>query len=302
MAALVNRLSWSNTRAASLSKCLREFYWRAYGSWGGWDRASAAPEARQAYVFNKMKNLPMLVGELVHHVIEQVFDAHRRGRPILALEQSQANIRNRLRQAWRESREKRWEQSPKNFHNLAEHFYGPEPDRETCERWRDDAFRILENFYELDLTRRILASPSEEIRTVEKLEEFVLDDKLLFIKIDLAWHDGKKLHLIDWKTGGSDDGVEEQLAGYALFAACKWDVPVEQMLGYPVYLREKTVGENCLAPEKIGRLQASIRRYFVDVAANLTDPARNLADISDFPMTTELWKCKSCFYRQLCRR
>lgn len=302
MAELVNRLSWSKSRAMSLSKCAREFYWRAYGSWGGWDRARTAPEAWQSYVFNKMKNLPMLVGELIHHVIEQVFDTHQRGRPLPVVEQSLTSLRDRLRQAWRESREKRWEQSPKNFHNLYEHFYGPEPDRETCERWRDEAYQIIRNFYELDLTQKILASPAEQIRTVEKLEEFVFDGKLLFIKIDLAWHDGEKLHLIDWKTGGTDDSVEDQLAGYALFAGRKWGVPIEQMLGYPVYLRDNTIGANCLAPEKIERLEASIRRYFDDITPRLVDTARNQADINAFPMTEDLWKCRNCFYRQLCAR
>src|SRR5438046_1824590 len=99
MADLVNRLSWSNTRAASLSKCPREFYWRAYGSWGGWDRSKASAESWQAYVFNKMKNLPMLVGELIHHIIEHIFKAHQHRRPIPDVEQSKAAIRNRLRQA-----------------------------------------------------------------------------------------------------------------------------------------------------------------------------------------------------------
>lgn len=302
MSALVNRLSWSNTRAASIAKCPREFYWRAYGSWGGWDRAKATPEAWQAYVFNKMKNLPMLVGELVHHVIEQVFEAHRRYRPLPTLEQSQTNVRNRLRQAWRESREKRWKQSPKNFHNLHEHFYGPEPDRKTCEERRDEAFRLLENFYNLELTRRILDSPPEQIKTVEKLEEFDLDCGLLFIKIDLAWDDGEKLHLIDWKTGADDEGVARQLAGYALFASRAWHIPFERMIGYPVYLRQPAVGENCLDARSIGELEDSIRAYFGNVQAGLLDPAQNIADIDAFPMTEDLWKCRSCFYRQLCGR
>ena len=74
------------------------------------------------------------------------------------------------------------------------------------------------------------------------------------------------------------------------------------MLGYPVYLRDNTIGANCLAPEKIERLEASIRRYFDDITPRLVDTARNQADINAFPMTEDLWKCRNCFYRQLCAR
>lgn len=302
MGELVNRLSWSSTRAASYSRCLREYYWRAFGSWGGWDRARAPREAWLAYVFNKMKNLRMTSGELVHHAIEQVFSAHRHGRPIPTLPQLQARIRDGLRQAWRESAEKRWETSPKNYFNLAEHYYGPVPDRASCEHIRDDAFRAIAHFLDLELTGRVLASPPGNIRSVETLEEFDLGGHLIFIKIDLAWNDGRKLHLIDWKSGNRDEGVAEQLAAYALFARERWGVADEEMTGYPVYLRDGTVGENCISAESVNRLRESIDAYFADVRLRLADPDRALARSEAFPLTDQTWKCANCFYRQLCGR
>lgn len=302
MADLVNRLSWSNTRQNAYRRCLREYYWRAFGSWGGWDTAKSSPEGRQAYIFTKMKNLPMLVGELVHHSIERVFDAHRRHRSIPTAGETEEHFVMRLRQAWVESKERRWEQSPKNYVHLAEHFYGPQPDHQASEKLRESGVSALRNFFSLELTRKILASPPDSIRSLEKLEQLEVAGNLIHIKIDLAWQEGDVLHLIDWKSGGPEEEVADQLAAYALFANQKWGSAYEKMACYPVYLREPSIGDSCVTPERIERLQNDVELYFAEIRRRLMSDNPPQAALDSFPMTAELWKCPHCFFRKLCER
>jgi len=302
MADLVNRLSWSNTRQKSYNRCLREYYWRAFGAWGGWRRAKASREAWLAYVFTKMKNLPMLVGELVHHEIERVLQAHQQGRRPPGAGESLDRLVTQMRQAWKESRDRRWEESPKHYHVLAEHYYKAEPEPDEARRLRDDATRCLRNFFELDLTRQILDSAPESIRTVEKLERFDFEGRVLHIKIDLAWESEGKLNLIDWKTGALDEEVDDQLAAYGFFASERWGIPYEKMTAYPVYLREPRVGDNCLRPEGVERLRNDVELYFAEVSGRLQSDHPPVAHPDAFPMTEELWKCRRCFFRELCGR
>ena len=69
MADINNELSWSKSRVGMLKTCKRQYIHRYYGFWGGWSY-DAPNEARLAYRFSKMQNLPTLCGIAVHRAIE----------------------------------------------------------------------------------------------------------------------------------------------------------------------------------------------------------------------------------------
>ena len=76
---LVNTLSWSATRARTLSRCARLYYLRYYLFWKGWE-PEASSSSRLAYALSKMSDLPVLVGEVVHDLIASNVRALREGR------------------------------------------------------------------------------------------------------------------------------------------------------------------------------------------------------------------------------
>ena len=45
-AELKNEFSWSNSRDATFRECPRRYYFRYYGSWGGWSVSAASPGPR----------------------------------------------------------------------------------------------------------------------------------------------------------------------------------------------------------------------------------------------------------------
>jgi hypothetical protein len=53
----------------------------------------------------------------------------------------------------------------------------------------------------------------------------------------------------------------------------------------------------------VDEARRNISTFVKDVQDRLTDIEANLAgDIDAFPMTTDLWKCRSCNFRELCGR
>jgi hypothetical protein len=57
--------SWSPSRDRVLAECARAYYWRYYGSHGGWLQ-DAPQQARQAYALKQLTTFPLLVGPAVH--------------------------------------------------------------------------------------------------------------------------------------------------------------------------------------------------------------------------------------------
>ncbi|MBV9464012.1 MAG: PD-(D/E)XK nuclease family protein [Verrucomicrobiae bacterium] len=302
MGDLKNEVAWSISRALAFARCDRELYWKAFGHWNGWNRDKAPPFAWDAYHLGKMKNLPMLVGELVHHAIEDVLKARQMGWPVPNAETGKKKLRDRLRQTWKESKAREWEKSPRKYGHLAEIYYGQEPSKENCEMWRDRAFAAIDQFHALPLTRTLLESPRESFKAIEAQFKFQCGEWPINGKIDLAWEHEGRLHLIDWKTGAQDEDVDYQLSVYALYAMDAFQVPLEKIRAYAVYLRDGSVGESCVTEESLSRVREVIGRYFSTVAPRVTAGEELVANMELFAMAEDWAKCERCFYRELCGR
>jgi len=83
-AELKNEFSWSSSRDATFRECPRRYYFRYYGSWGGWS-VSADPRTRKLYVLKQLRTRQMWAGAAVHERIKaSLRDIRRGGEPMPA--------------------------------------------------------------------------------------------------------------------------------------------------------------------------------------------------------------------------
>ncbi len=78
MSTLVNEFSWSKSRNELFRKCLRQYYFQYYGSWGGWE-IDAEPRIRRIYVLKQLQNRHIWAGNKVHDCIKRALRNMRRG-------------------------------------------------------------------------------------------------------------------------------------------------------------------------------------------------------------------------------
>jgi CRISPR/Cas system-associated exonuclease Cas4 (RecB family) len=295
-----NLFSWSMSRHRVFSECPRQYYYRHYGSWGGWDEA-ADPRTRQIYVLKQLGNRFTLAGQVVHEVVAEVLNKHRYGVEA-SLEAAQASALERLREAFRQSRALAYRESPRDAQGLFEHEYAePVPDSE-WRRMKDRVMKCLEHFYASQIREIILGVGIENWLPIDAIDSFVFDGVTVYVAPDFAIRNmqGNAL-LIDWKTGRSESQDDRmQIVCYGLFARAKWGIDPARAVGELHYLLTRqhaivTLDESSLA-EGMDLMRASIR----DMRALLADPEQNLAMENAFPRVDDALVCERCNFRKIC--
>ncbi|MCB0216910.1 MAG: PD-(D/E)XK nuclease family protein [Chloroflexi bacterium] len=321
MPPLQHQLSWSVSRAGTLRRCARHYYYDYYLSWLGWDRA-AAESRQQAYRLKKMSRLPMLTGSLVHEAIQGWFEAKAAGQlPVPQMVKSLAV--EGLEAAWRESRDAkaagRFWPAAKGAARLAEHYYvEPMVDEasgsaaEYLARHRILIERCLDAFFDLPELSPVRDAEPQDYLAVEAMGTFDVDGVPVYAVPDFAMEridpetELPGVWIFDWKTGQPRALDSHQLQVYVLYAMRQWGVVPEDVTCVLAYLREgrlETHRFDMAAIEAVAhRIKASIdglRSTHFDAGASLGDPEA-------FPMVpldqAGPRTCLSCNYRELCGR
>jgi hypothetical protein len=297
MGVLTNDFSWSFSRSQTFASCRRRYWFRYYAFWGGW--TADAPElARQAYFFSKMTALPMLLGSAVHETIADVLRALKLGRePKAPFEQ----VRSRMNDAWRASREERWRQvGPKQAPPLFEHWYGVAVEPERLTELREHALRCMRHFLEGDLYREIAKAGPASFRSIDRLELASIGDVACFVAPDFAFDRGGETWIVDWKTGGERGDHELQLLAYAEHARQRWRIDPGRLRAFDAMLSTGRLVEVEVTPERLAGAAARIRSDAEAMLAALADRERNVARREALPPTTDPGECRRCFFRQIC--
>jgi len=298
MAEIANEFSWSVSRHRSFHECLRQYYLAHYAFWGGWEWG-ASELAKKCYRFTKMKNLDMWAGEIVHGVIEWALQRLWERKPATVEDLRERALRL-LREGWKESKSRAWEQDPKRRLNLFEHYYGIEVSRERADEIKGRVMRCLENFWASEVLAFIRSVDRAGWKAIERKGWFRLNGVTIWVKIDFALSHAGTLYIYDWKSGQEDAGDLRQLVCYALYAMEQWAVPYDRIRIVPVYLHEGVFREHVVHPEQIIEAKEEILQSIARMRARLVDPERNLARPEDFPMTSETWRCRRCFFQEIC--
>ncbi len=311
MADLQNEFSWSKSRHEKFKECRRAYFYTYYGSWGGWEAKDGSP-VRELYVLKKLSTRWQWAGSIVHDAIRQLLERARLRGEFTPVDQLVQRTRERARAQWAGSRDKSYWRESSRIVGLVEHEYGePVADDE----WR----RLYDQVIEGGL-RAFCASPTlEEIRrtprdawlTIDRLDSWVFEGSKIWMAIDFAFRDdGGRVHVLDWKTG-KERGVDHlQVGSYALYARNKWGTSAEGVVGGLVYLvgngadgaRAGERVEVSVDDEALGRCEGEMRSSIAAMRAALRDPARNVADSTDFPQLDARDQCRRCPYRRPCGR
>ncbi len=305
---LTNDFSWSKSRHEKLGECARAYYFHYYQSWGGWD-AESPTRARQLYVLKKLSNRYTWAGSLVHSAVRGALEAIRDGRtvePARALER----VHRVMQQDYVFSRGKGyWNQKHrKEFAGLVEHEYGePVSPPEWKASW-ETVKAALEWFYAspwLPLARTLRPEQWIEVDEMDfEKSIFHLEGVKVFAVPDFAYYDDQGVPVVvDWKTGKAREGYDEQVLGYALYLAHRYQLPVEKIRASLVYLNEGVEHSVSIDAAGVQRFHAYFGRSVARMRSFLSEPVTNAPHPeAAFPMTSDPVACSRCVFRRACGR
>ena len=309
MSDLRNEFAYSWSRAEAFYQCPRRFYWQHYGSWLGWED-EASKEARLAYRLKHIQSLAMLIGRIFHDVVGKEL-RDRPERPCgVPLEKLHGHAEQQLQEQLAASREKRWRSSPKYNANLFEDYYGGGLTAREAREGLEALHKCLDGFAAVGFGKRAFGVVRSKLRMVDDPQKFdqkraLIDGLIVYAPPDLLVEgkDGVSLHIVDWKTGRQRAASLPQLAVYGLVVSEQHHVPIDKLTAHLVYVGQDVCEDYPDLAAGIEEAKRNIGTFVSDVLDRLTDVSLNLAgDIDQFPMTKDLWKCRSCKFRELCGR
>ena len=295
--------AWSESRVKCLRECMWKYYLTYYKSWEGW-LTSAPQDKQRAYMLKNMTNLPMWVGSIVHDTIETVISTARSTDLWWNVDTAQNHAVQLLRKGWKQSIEKRWQMSPKQNVNLAEHFYQEEIPKDRLDNYKRKVLASLKAFYDCPLLSIIQGLKKEDWLTLEDFQKFQLNTgEEVTVKIDCGFRYRGKVYLLDWKTGRVSDSVIDQLITYAMYALKQgWAKKPNDIVIIPVYLAAYAeIGEQATPHLEVDmqhiKRQAGIIRSEYPL---LLQAHNNKDNPSYFTKTDNEHACQRCFFRDIC--
>jgi CRISPR/Cas system-associated exonuclease Cas4 (RecB family) len=301
-----NDFSWSKSRHEKLSECLRAYYYHYYRSWGGWSD-EASREARELYVLKKLGNRFTWAGSVVHDSIRTVLWDIRANRPVDAASVIQ-RAHQQMRDDYLHSSRKfyRFERNRRDFWGLIEHEYGEPVSKEQWKSNWEQAKAALEWFLKsrwIQVARGLRPEQWLEVddRSFEE-SAFQLAGVRVFAIPDFAFIDSNGVPVVvDWKTGKSREGYEEQVLGYALYLSSRYGLPVESIRASLVYLNDGLERVVQVDRDSVAGFQQHFERSVAKMRALLEDPSQNLPKPEAvFQMTDNPSICSRCPFRRPC--
>lgn len=296
---LQNEFSWSVSRHRIFTECKRAYYFRHYGSWGGWE-PDADPLVRDLYVLKNLNNRFTFAGKVVHESVAESLNKHRYGRTV-SLEEMRETALGALRAGFRQSRDGAYRSDPKKMVGLFEHEYPVEITDREWQAMRNRVFRCLDNFYKSKIRSIILETRVENWLPIDRMDSFEFDGVTIYVAPDFALRNNQgNAFLIDWKTGRSGAEDRNQIVCYGLFAREKWGVDPRRAIGELHYLltgAEETVTLDDAALEEG---TAHMRESIAAMRSLLVDPQANRAEMESFPQTEDRGVCAQCNFRRIC--
>ena len=113
------------------------------------------------------------------------------------------------------------------------------------------------------------------------------------------------IEIIDWKTGKEEKGADVQIGAYAIYAMQRWNVPLESIRAYLVFLTNPVpvLKEHPLSAALIEEARGTISKSIEAMCALLSDVRKNVPKPREaFPFTENERLCSNCHFYKICEK
>jgi len=297
-----NVFSYSGSRYGTFKRCKYQYYLKYYKSFGGWNYSRNSLEW-QLWKLKLVYPLAPWIGIFVHEQVKKYINWYyaKEGVPI---EKYLSFVDTEFEEAWSASEQGCFNDNKKAV--IFEHQFGGTLDKQEVKNKIDIAINHFLNKY----SHNLKSIPYDNVLTidVDDFSQFIfIDGVKVFTIVDFAYfkEETKKIYIIDWKTGYSEDYDSDQLKLYALYYKYFFD---EDDLGFKnfslnqfnltlgLYVPTKLKSDNDLliVEKKIKKQINELREYLEDEEENIPVSEKK------FIPSASLYNCKFCEYQEVC--
>lgn len=295
--------SWSNSRHKTFLECGRKYFHQYYESHNGW-LYEAPEENKAAYRLKNIKNIPILLGEEIHKVIDRQLKHFLDGKRLFDEGEMMALVTKNLNKAYLDSTKSRpfWFNKPKRYQMLYEIYYGNGLSPEEIASAKAKLEMCVKNFFTSKTYQDILTKLEMHVLYSEDFQTFEVNGVDVFVVLDFVYKDvsQEKWIVVDWKTGKESEDDRKQLAFYALFLSKVHNIPIEDIILRNEYLLTGKSLEYQLTGFEIDSAQQLMNDSIYHMLNYLEDRVKNKPLAKEHFEMNPSRKCQWCNFKEKC--
>lgn len=293
-----NELAWSSSRIWIFNECLRKYYYHYYGAWNGWD-SKADADQKELYLLKRLESLPLLLGGKLHETIFFILDSLAKGQQI-SMTQAENHFKRVFGEAIKISSEGVYKKYPK-LTGLDRHEYNINIPEEEIEAALKQGVECINNFLASDLLADIKSIPVKDWIFCPPYNFFMHNGMKIWAVFDFAYKIGRITKIIEFKTG-KNRNVERtpQVDTYGFYFVKEKGVNPEDLKLLKYHLFSDKTDEYLFTEEAVSHANKKIAQDYTHMTTLLSDKANNVAEVNNFPKTSNPQTCRYCKFRRYC--
>ncbi len=291
---------WSYSRRSLLERCPRAYYYQYYGA--NRNTARAEPLKERLHFLKSLTNRHLRAGDIVHLVIrtylnklkeKDVWEVDRVLNWARQIFQKDYAYSSKYRPTDPRSRDR----FPPAL--LSEFYYNIDDAESLFRESQTRMLSALRNFIENPTFANFRDGSCDSNALIEKSVSVKSGHFSLRGKLDLAYSNGDRVAVVDWKIGKSEGGDDSlQLLSYALGAIKEFDCQPNRIDLYRVHLSDSVIVTFRVSEREVMRAEGRIIQDIERMEAMHRYGKQAVADA--FTPCGQPLICKQCSFQEIC--
>lgn len=295
-----SNIGWSFSKMEMFHTCPRKYYYHYFG--GSKRKAKNDTQKEDIAMYKDMANIHIIVGDIVHETIAIFLDKLRKedekdfdfliwlsNQKLDAIVEKSVNLKNGT-----------YKEGEYKAKICKEIFEDTSKKDEIVAFAKEKIHQSFDNFYNSEDFEIVKDNACYEETIIEGKAKLKLGNINIDGRIDFAFEDNGKFHILDWKTSHYEyEETSVQLLVYALWAIEKHNQNIEDICIHKAFLLDGKM-ENLEFNEKhLERAKVKIRQSVDEM--NEFEKYGNEGIIEAFDCCDELKICNLCQYEKICK-
>jgi len=295
---------WSLSKHKMLMNCEMQWALNYYLSNRG-KFESRPPFLQLAWRLKHLKNVYLLLGDMMHRIIETEINNLFETGEIPSKTSIKKRLSDMLNQSYSQSKSLNlWYRDPKVNPMLFELYYSGELSDITVQLIRRKMDDCIIGFMQSNTMNNLITDRNIEIMEAEKFRSFYLDGVRVVLSADLIYHDDENdiWGIVDWKTGKQSQGKDIlQLTLYAMYLEKTYGAKISDIVVTNEYIETGTSKSYVLEEYQTQNLRDIILQSaerMAELEESLNKPDNEVMDV--FHKTENKEQCDRCNFKAIC--
>ncbi|MGE6897096.1 PD-(D/E)XK nuclease family protein [Priestia flexa] len=258
-----------------------------------------------AWRLKHLKNIYLLLGDLVHQVIESEIKTLYETGEVLNKGKIKKELNDRIDDIYNQAKNgiELWYKDPKENHMLFEIYYDGDLTNTTKQLIKKKVDNCIEHFLHSKTLNDQIYTGRSKVMESEKFRSFCLDGIRVILSADLIYYDDYNdlWGIVDWKTGKESAFDPVQLSIYGMYVEARYGAKISDVIVTNEYLETGNSKSYIVDSSEINQVKTLVKQSaerITKLEANLGIQSDKIMDV--FQKTENQNVCERCNFKAIC--